>query len=59
VFVGATHCGGGCVLGDSLAAPIAAATGFAVAGSVLLGHFVAEFIGAYLYCATFVRANTD
>lgn len=49
VFVSATHCGGGCTLGDSLAAPLVQLTGFTVAGSVLYGHFVAEFIAAYLF----------
>ncbi|WP_423821118.1 DUF4396 domain-containing protein [Salinisphaera sp. SPP-AMP-43] len=49
VFVGVTHCGGGCTLGDSVAIPIVALTGFTVAGSVLLGHFAAEFVAAYLF----------
>lgn len=48
VFVSTTHCGGGCTLGDSIAAPLVTALGFTVAGSVLLGHFVGEFIAAYL-----------
>ncbi len=49
VFVSVTHCGGGCTLGDSLAAPIVALTGFTVLGSELLGHFTGAFIGAYLF----------
>ncbi|KEZ76071.1 DUF4396 domain-containing protein [Salinisphaera hydrothermalis] len=49
VFVGVTHCGGGCTLGDSVAIPIVALTGFTVAGSILLGHFAAEFVAAYLF----------
>ena len=49
VFVGTTHCGGGCTLGDSVAIPIVAVTGFSVAGSMLLSHYVAEFIAAYLF----------
>lgn len=49
VFVSATHCGGGCTLGDSIAAPLVRLTGFTVAGSLLYGHFVGEFIGAYLF----------
>jgi hypothetical protein len=53
VFVSATHCGGGCTLGDSVAAPIVAATGFTLAGSTLLGHFAGQFIGAYLFGIAF------
>ncbi|GHB16331.1 DUF4396 domain-containing protein [Salinicola rhizosphaerae] len=53
VFVGVTHCGGGCTLGDSVAAPIVALTGFTVLGSTLLGHFVGAFIGAYLFGLAF------
>ncbi|MES1925617.1 DUF4396 domain-containing protein [Salinisphaera sp. T31B1] len=49
VFVGVTHCGGGCTLGDSVAAPIVAAIGLTVFGSELIGHFVGAFIGAYLF----------
>lgn len=53
VFVGVTHCGGGCTLGDCLAAPVVAASGFTVFASPLLGHFVGEFIGAYLFGIAF------
>jgi len=53
VFVGVTHCGGGCTLGDSLAAPIVALTGFTVLGSTLLGHYVGAFIGAYIFGLAF------
>lgn len=53
VFVGVTHCGGGCTLGDSVAAPLVSALGFTVLGSELLGHFVGEFIGAYLFGIVF------
>lgn len=49
VFVSVTHCGGGCTLGDSLAAPIVSALGITLFGSVLLAHFAGEFIGAYLF----------
>ncbi|AWN16763.1 DUF4396 domain-containing protein [Salinisphaera sp. LB1] len=49
VFVGVTHCGGGCTLGDSVAIPVVALTGFTVLGSTLLGHFTAEFVAAYLF----------
>lgn len=53
VLVGVTHCGGGCTLGDSLAAPIVAFTGFTVLGSTLLGHYVGAFIGAYIFGLAF------
>lgn len=53
VFVGVTHCGGGCTLGDCVATAIVSALGFTVLGSSLLGHFVGEFIGAYLFGIAF------
>jgi len=53
VFVGATHCGGGCVLGDCIAAPIMTMLGITVLGSALLSHFIGEFIGAYLFGIAF------
>ncbi|RJS93029.1 DUF4396 domain-containing protein [Salinisphaera sp. Q1T1-3] len=53
VFVGVTHCGGGCTIGDCLAAPIVAAAGFTVLGSTLLGHYVGAFIGAYIFGLAF------
>ncbi|MES1937161.1 hypothetical protein C27AD_12446 [Salinisphaera hydrothermalis C27AD] len=52
-LVGVTHCAGGCVLGDSIAAPIVSIVGFTVAGSLLLGHFVGEFFAAYLFGIAF------
>lgn len=63
VFVSATHCGGGCTLGDVVTAPIATATGFALLGSTVFGHFVLAFIGAYLFGILFqylpIRAMSD
>lgn len=53
VFVGVTHCGGGCTLGDTLAAPIVALTGFTLVGSALLGHYLGAFIGAYIFGLAF------
>lgn len=53
VFVGVTHCGGGCTLGDAIAAPIVALAGFTVLGSTLLGHYVGAFIGAYIFGLAF------
>lgn len=49
VFVSTTHCGGGCTLGDTVAAPLMTLLGVTVLGSALLGHFVGEFVGAYLF----------
>ncbi|NRB57044.1 MAG: DUF4396 domain-containing protein [Salinicola sp.] len=63
VFVSATHCGGGCTLGDVVTAPIATVTGFALLGSTVLGHFALAFIGAYLFGVLFqylpIRAMSD
>lgn len=53
VFVAVTHCGGGCTLGDSSAAPLVSILGFTVLGSELLGHFTGEFIAAYLFGIAF------
>lgn len=53
VFVGVTHCGGGCTLGDCLMAPVVSALGITVLGSELLAHFTGEFIGAYLFGIVF------
>src|SRR5699024_10627535 len=52
-FVGVTHCGGGCALGDSIAAPIVSALVFTVLGTELLAHFTGEFISAYLFGIAF------
>ncbi|TBW51312.1 DUF4396 domain-containing protein [Marinobacter halodurans] len=49
VFVSTTHCGGGCTLGDTVAAPLTTLFGVTVFGSALLGHFAGEFVGAYLF----------
>lgn len=49
VFVSTSHCGGGCVLGDAIAAPLMSLSGAVVFGSALLGHFVGEFIAAYAF----------
>ncbi len=52
-LVGVTHCAGGCVLGDSIAAPLVTVAGFTVFGVLLLGHFVGEFVAAYLFGIAF------
>ncbi|REC94820.1 DUF4396 domain-containing protein [Kushneria indalinina] len=49
VFVSATHCGGGCTLGDITAAPLATALGFTLFGSHMAGHFLLAFVAAYAF----------
>lgn len=51
--MGVTHCAGGCVLGDLIAVPMVSVIGFTVVNSSLLGHFVGEFIAAYLFGIAF------
>ncbi|WP_242495507.1 DUF4396 domain-containing protein [Salinicola tamaricis] len=50
-------------LGDVVTAPIATATGFALLGSTVLGHFALAFVGAYLFGVLFqylpIRAMSD
>lgn len=48
VFVGSTHCGAGCVLGDIIGEWIVFATGLLVAGSRLLADYTLDFALAYL-----------
>ncbi|WP_110685451.1 DUF4396 domain-containing protein [Salinicola aestuarinus] len=63
VFVSATHCGGGCTLGDIIASPLATLTGFALLGSSVVGHFALAFVCAYLFGVLFqylpIRAMSD
>jgi hypothetical protein len=47
VFVGSTHCGAGCSLGDVLAEWIVFGAGVTLAGSALYAGFVWDFIAAY------------
>ena len=48
VFVGSTHCGAGCSLGDALAESTIFLTGITLAGSVLYAAFLWDFIAAYI-----------
>ena len=48
VWVGVTHCGAGCTLGDFGAEWIAFLTGFTLADSRLFGSFALDFALAYL-----------
>lgn len=53
VFVSATHCGAGCVLGDIIGAPIVFAFGLTLLGEPLFAEYVAEFALAYLFGIAF------
>jgi len=48
VFVGSTHCGAGCSLGDVLAESTIFLTGITLAGSVLYAAFLWDFVAAYI-----------
>lgn len=48
VFVGSTHCGAGCSLGDVLAESTIFLAGITLAGSVLYAAFLWDFIAAYI-----------
>jgi hypothetical protein len=48
VFVGGSHCGAGCTLGDFAGEWIVFLTGLTVAGSVLWADYCADFLLAYM-----------
>lgn len=48
VFVSATHCGGGCTLGDIFSDNLIAVSGLVIAGSSLLTMYVCDFLAAYV-----------
>lgn len=48
VFVGSTHCGAGCSLGDVLAESIVFLSGTTIAGSAIYADFLWDFVAAYL-----------
>jgi hypothetical protein len=47
-FLGATHCGAGCALGDFIGEWLAFAMTLSIAGSQLTGRLTAAFVLAYL-----------
>ncbi|MGH6877681.1 MAG: DUF4396 domain-containing protein [Rhizomicrobium sp.] len=47
-FLSAAHCGGGCVLGDIIGAPIVFATGLTLFGNRLFADYAVEFALAYV-----------
>ncbi|MGH8230016.1 MAG: DUF4396 domain-containing protein [Steroidobacteraceae bacterium] len=53
VFLSATHCGSGCVLGDVVGAPIVFSAGLTIAGEPLFAEYVVEFAIAYLFGIAF------
>lgn len=53
IFVSATHCGSGCVLGDIIGAPIVLFTGLALLGERLYAEYFVEFVLAYLFGIAF------
>ena len=48
VYVGTTHCGSGCTLGDVLAEFAVFFTGFAILGSLFTSELILDFAAAYL-----------
>lgn len=53
VFLSASHCGSGCVIGDVIGAPIVLATGFTIFGKTLFADYVVEFLLAYIFGVAF------
>jgi hypothetical protein len=48
IFVGSTHCGAGCTIGDLIGEWMVFVTGFVLAGSALLAYYVGDFVFAYV-----------
>jgi hypothetical protein len=53
VFISATHCGSGCVIGDIIGAPIVFAFGLTLLGERLFAEYLVEFLIAYLFGIAF------
>lgn len=53
IFLSATHCGSGCVIGDIIGAPIVLATGWPLFGQRLYVDYIVEFGIAYLFGIAF------
>ena len=53
VAVDVSHCGAGCTLGDIVAESLIFATGWSVAGSVLLAEYVGDYALAYAFGIVF------
>jgi hypothetical protein len=53
VFISATHCGSGCVIGDIIGAPIVFAFALTLLGERLFAEYLVEFLIAYLFGVAF------
>ena len=53
VFLSASHCGSGCVIGDIIGAPIVFFTGLTLLGSRLFAEYLVEFVLAYILGVAF------
>jgi hypothetical protein len=53
VFLSATHCGSGCVIGDLIGAPIVFAAGLTLASERLYAEYLVEFALAYAFGIAF------
>jgi hypothetical protein len=53
IFLSATRCGSGCVIGDIIGAPIVLATGWVLLGERLYSEYAVEFALAYLFGIAF------
>jgi hypothetical protein len=53
IFLSATHCGSGCVLGDVIGAPIVLALGLTLLGTTLFADYAVEFALAYIFGIAF------
>lgn len=53
VFVSATHCASGCVIGDLIGAPIVFAAGWVLFGERLYAEYAVEFVLAYVFGVAF------
>lgn len=53
IFVSATHCGAGCVIGDILGPPIVFGFRLTLFGVVLFAEYVTEFVFAYAFGIAF------
>lgn len=53
IFLSATHCGSGCVIGDILGPPIVFGLGLTLLGTALFAEYIAEFVFAYAFGIAF------
>jgi len=53
VFIGTTHCGGGCTIGDVLAEWGVVSLGITIAGATIWPEYIADYALAYLFGIAF------